>query len=78
MWRMRSRRAFHTASIFSHKGRKEEGGSCSRSLVVLQFDFKNEVEGKVGGADEKAARAFHASTCQQATRTQEVGAKLPR
>lgn len=75
---MRSRRAFHIASIFSHKGRKEEGGACWRSLLVLQLDFKNEVEGKLCGADKMAARAFHASTFQQAARKQEVRAKLPR
>lgn len=55
----------------------KEGGGCWRSLLALQFDFKNEVEGKGCGADEKAARAFHASTCQRAARKQEVGAKLP-
>lgn len=72
----------HRSSLTKDAKKREElrseGGACWRSLLVLQFDFKNEVEGKVCGADKMAARAFHASTCQQAARKQEVGAKLPR
>lgn len=64
----------HRSSITEYVKKREprrEGGAC-RSLLVLQFDFKNEVEGKVCGADERpCVRYMHRPASRQHTNARE-------